>query len=287
MEVRLGMGMIELKGFPLRDQLRDIASEDGKPAENASYDCVPASIAAGIQYLTGRVVSADALKDAVYGQGYVGGGAARSYVHEVARYGVALTVRSGSSQAQLIAILRDELRRGHPALITMPSHWSVAPADPLHPGPSHVGIVYAIDESDSGQMAVMNPWHGFRHIQPIAWWRARLCYGQVWPMARINEAASAVTQLPGGWTDDAAAGVLRGANGVPVVRGFRDYVLARVKARTWQGGYAYEPEWSGAGMSIQPFAAALLLWTPDRGVYEGTMADALAIIAHQHEGKAA
>lgn len=92
--------------------------------------------------------------------------------------------------------------------------------------------------------------------------------------------------LPAGWHDDGAA--LTTANGVPVVLGFRQYVLAQIQAGKWQGGDAYVPEYGdGAGGSVQEFAAALLLWNPQDGVREGTMADALRIAAHEHQGKVA
>jgi hypothetical protein len=258
------MGMIELKGFPLRDQLRDIPSEDGKPAENASEDCVPTSIAAGVQYLTGAKVSADRLKDDVYGQGYVGGGAARSYVVEVAKLGVRLTVRSGS-QAQLIGILREELRAGHPCLITMPSHWNTAPKNAMHPGNSHCGVVYAIDETDGGQMWVMNPWRGFAQKQSIAWWRARLCYGQVWPMARIEVAtpaekpqtAPAGPKLPDGWSWDGA--MLTAPNNVPCTGRIGAKVHADLALGIWQAGYPRKPAWRMFGHTLQAFGSCVLV----------------------------
>jgi hypothetical protein len=95
----------------------------------------------------------------------------------------------------------------------------------------------------------------------------------------------AQTPLPNGWTDDGTT--LRGGNGVAVVKGFRDYVTKALIAGTWRGGFAYEPEWGDATSSRQLFGAALLEWTPQHGVYEGTMADALALAAHLREGKAA
>jgi hypothetical protein len=281
--------MIELKGFPLRDQLRDIPSEDGKPAENASEDCAPTSIAAGVQHLTGAKVSADRLKDDVYGQGYVGGGAARSYVAEVAKLGVRLTVRSGS-QAQLIGILREELRAGHPCLITMPSHWNTAPKNPMHPGNSHCGVVYAIDETDSGQMWVMNPWRGFAQKQSIAWWRARLCYGQVWPMARIEVAKPTekpqtvpASGLPAGWSDDGQT--LTAPNGQPVVDGFRAFVLERLQVNAWPGGLPQSAEWkTAAGMAVQPFDQTTLLWNPgDRAPRYANVTELSALVRQLHQ----
>lgn len=92
--------------------------------------------------------------------------------------------------------------------------------------------------------------------------------------------------LPDGWSDDGTT--LTGANGQPVVRGFREYVRAKLLAGAWQGGYAYLPERNDGGDgSLQWFADALLLWNPRQGVYEGSPADMCRVGAHEAEGKPA
>lgn len=281
--------MIELKGFPFRNQLREVKPSDGKADENASYNCVPTSLAACIQYLTGKVIPADDLKDAVYGQGHIGGGDELRYgPYVAAHYGVKLgyTPLPSASQA-IIDHIRAELKAGHPVIVTMHSAWST-PWWQAQGGGLHVGVAYAISETDAGVLHIMNPWRGFDHVQPVSWWRDRLGIG-VWPVSKI----AAVTQpaqprdpkLPAGWRDDGTT--LTCANGQPVVKGFREYVLGKLAAGQWQGGDAYLPEWGDASGTRQIFAATLLVWTPERGVYEGSEADALALAAHLRQGKAA
>lgn len=277
------MGMITLPNFPFRNQLADVRSADGEPAENAAYDCVPTCLAACIQYYTGKVVAADDLKDAVYGQGHIGGGNELTYADLVkARYGLVLTHNNLPSASQaMIDDIRANLRAGRPVIVTMHSQWSRLWNQDAGDG-LHVGVAYSIDESNAGLLHIMNPWRGFDHVQPVAWWRARLGNG-TYPVAKLAQAP--VVALPAGWHDDGTT--LTTANGVPVVKGFRQYVLAKLAANAWHGGDALVPEWGDATMTRQPFAATLLEWTPQSGVYEGAMADALTLVAHEHQGKAA
>ena len=72
----------------------------------------------------------------------------------------------------------------------MPSQWSQAPLDPVHPaGSTHVGLAVGVG---AGMIRVMNPWHGFMQDATDDWWMARLCEGEVWTMAK--EGAAVTTQ---------------------------------------------------------------------------------------------
>src|SRR5581483_11727454 len=200
------------KNFPMRNQLRDVPSADGHPPENANYDCVPESIVACIQYWTGNVVAADDLKDAAYGQGYVGGGSALVYDTKVVngqqidrRYGVEINYFEGD-RAALIAEIKRNLNMGIPVLITMPSAWNTryAPKDNVdHPDFStHVGVAYWYDANN---LYVMNPWGGFAQKQSFDWWQARLCFRSVWPVVSVRQLEVEKLPLPAGWTDDGKA----------------------------------------------------------------------------------
>ncbi|HEX8995133.1 MAG TPA: hypothetical protein VF812_03790 [Ktedonobacterales bacterium] len=167
-----------LAGARPLDQLRE-PTLDGHGDENAQDNCVATSVAEGLSILTGRAFVADQLKDAVYGQGYVGVMAPQAYVRYCADHGARLAPIRGT-QAQLLAAVRQQVAAGHPVVITMPSHWATVPGNPEHPtGGTHVGLAVGIGPD---AIRVMNPWHGFMQDASDAWWRARLCEGEVWAM---------------------------------------------------------------------------------------------------------
>lgn len=202
----------------LLDQL-DPATLDGLPNNDANDNCVGTSIAEGLHILTGRAYDGDELKDAVYGQGYIGFQSAARYVAYCAAQDVSLTPHN-DTQAGLVAFIHSEVSGGRPVVVTMPSQWGTAPADPVHPsGSTHCGIAVGVGP---GEIRVMNPWHAFWQDQPDDWWQTRLCEGQVWLMQQTG--ANTVSGVPSGWTDDGAT--LTAPNGVPVVHGIRAYVLA-------------------------------------------------------------
>lgn len=166
--------------FPHINQL-DAPTADGHPDENARMNCVAASLAVALTSVTGRSYEPDQLHDAVYGQGYQGGQAAKSYVLYCEKQGVSLSPVTGTPQA-LLAGLHDAARRRVPCLVTIPSHWSDPPVDRMHPGSSHVVCIY--DEAP-GVLIAMNPWGGFDQIEPDSWWADRLCYGEIWQVAAV------------------------------------------------------------------------------------------------------
>src|SRR5438045_3612240 len=88
--------MSTLNGFPMVDQRTSITS-DGLPSENASEDCVAASICAACMYLNGvkqldhDKYNPDKFKDMAYGEALRNSGtAAVKYVPYCASLGVKL-----------------------------------------------------------------------------------------------------------------------------------------------------------------------------------------------------
>jgi hypothetical protein len=254
-----------LPGFPLVNQLGE-ATADGQPDENARMNCVPASIAAALDYY-GHPTNGDALKDAAYGQGSTGPESAVAFEKLLAGWGFDLAP-VGGSQAALVATIHREVGLGHPVLVTMPSQWGIAPADPLHPqGYTHVGVACGVGP---GMIRVMNPWGGFWQDEADGWWQARLCFGQVWP---IVERAGAIQMagVPTGWKDDGA--VLTAPNGQSVRLGFRTYILAH----SW---YPLDVPLGGergiTGGTQQDFKYTSLTWTQAAGVLEHDRMDMLS-----------
>jgi hypothetical protein len=239
--------MSELLNFPMLSQRdRDI---------NANSDCVPAAIAACMEWLTGQKYTAGQIKDAVYGPSYVGGTAAFEYVWYCKQHGVSLVPLDGNGAA-LVADLHQVIRANHPALITEP--------DPYAAGWSHVCAAY---REDSGSITVMDPWIAAPVTKSDANWAWQLESNQIWVMEKIMP-------LPTNWTDDGKT--LMAPNHIPVVLGFRDHILQAV---AWNGdNWPLEPEYHdsqvilhnpvvGAGQR-QVFRDDLLWYTPGQGVIE-------------------
>ena len=206
-----------IPGATLLDQLNE-PTMDGMADENAPDNCVAASIAEALHILTGKTYDGDELKDAVYGQGYVGFQSASRYITYCHDQGVTLAAHN-DTQAGLVNEIHAQVSEDHPVLVTMPSQWGTPYPDPVHPsGSTHVGLMVGVGPS---MLRCMNPWHGFMQDEADAWWEPRLCEGQVWILQKA--AGANVSGVPSGWTDDGTT--LKAPNGVPVVRGMRAFVL--------------------------------------------------------------
>lgn len=214
---------------------------DGHPDENAQDNCVPASLAWVLEDLVGGTFDGDELKDAVYGQGSTGFEDAARYVPYAAAHGVTLSSYRSATQATLVEELHRHLDAGGDALVTIPSQWGTAPADPQHySGYSHcVAMAYTL----TGGLKAMNPWGGFWQEGTDQWWADRLVYGQIWlalktpaPVA-VAPAAPLLTTEPDGSVKDGHTG---NAAWGPIAR----YIIAH----GWEssdlilGEIAYDPE---------------------------------------------
>lgn len=162
----LSHNIVELNNFPM------ISQRDGDP--NQDFDCVPASIAACVTWLTGKGYTARQIKDAVYGVNYQGGTGAQAYVSYCREQGVTLAPMDGNG-SQLVADLRAQIAAGHPCLITEP--------DPYLAGWTHVCAAY---KDDGSNIVVMDPWID----QPIAKsygnWTAQLQDNEIWVLELEN-----------------------------------------------------------------------------------------------------
>lgn len=131
--------------------------------------------------------------------------------------------RASDTQQGLVDIIHREVPLGHGVIVTMPSQWNSAVTNAgsswnprTYSGPSHVGLACGVGQDGAqGYIRVMNPWGGFWQDESDSWWAAQLLAGEVWV---------ATMTIPSGWRDDGRT--LTAPNGVPVVRGFRDWILA-------------------------------------------------------------
>lgn len=247
--------MSELQGFPMVSQL-DAPTSDGRPSENKWFDCVPASIAAGLIWLTGQQFNPDQLKDAAYGEAWANEGtAASAYVGFCDQQGVSLFSRS---DGDLIDIAHAELSAGHPVIFTEVDDY----APPGNPDWTHVCVWY---KDRPGFLTAMDPFIAQPLEYDDATWRQRMRAGDVWVMRKKS-------MVPNGWRDDGTT--LVAPNNIPVKMGFRNFVLNN----PWDSGnipleaeHGADPvELSNPGLGAgtkQRFRTTTLEWTPKMGVF--------------------
>jgi len=190
----------ELANFPM------VSQRDGDP--NQDYDCVPASIAAGMEWLTGQTFTAREIKDSVYGISYTGGTAATAYVDYCATNGVSLFPVNGDGST-LVTTLHTEIARQHPVLITEP--------DPYAAGWTHVCVAY---KSVGGTVTVMDPWIDAPVTKSDATWAATLVANQVWVMEKAMLDISAVSH----YFTATSADVWKASNGNVVGHGMLGFI---------------------------------------------------------------
>lgn len=171
-----------LEHFPMVSQLSEITS-DGKPSDNAQFDCVAASIGACILWYQGKQqwderVNPDRLKDAVYGESYQGGTAAQAYTAICQKLGFTLTSYNGNPGAMVIEAHK-QLREGHPVIFTEPDPYVSASL-----GWTHVCVFYG--ETANGLIA-LDPYIAKPISRTDAEWTSILQFNQIWILLRKEE----------------------------------------------------------------------------------------------------
>lgn len=176
--------------FPRLNQLA-ATTRAGHADPNAQMNCIPTAVAAGLQFLTGRGYDGDMVKDAIYGPAYVGPTQIIKYLGYTRDEGVALEAFTSRNSEVLVAELRRLLSLGEPVVLTLPGNLDQPPADLLHPRQlTHVVIAAGFDEA--GNIRVMNPWGGVFVSGNDAYWASRICYGELWGMRKLDDAAPRV-----------------------------------------------------------------------------------------------
>ena len=199
---------------PLRDQLSE-PTQDHLPDENASANCVPASLSAAFSALTGKAYYGDELKDAVYGEAYTGATDPARYVAYAAQQGIHMWEVRADTGVALVDTIKAELALGHAVYGAIPSFWGNTTAADIaaHGGPTHA-VMFCDANPAAGTLTAMNPWpvdghNAFYQTMPAAWWASRLVYGHVYPLARIQGGAPmAFIKQPDGSARDDKTGVV-------------------------------------------------------------------------------
>lgn len=265
--------MSELPNFPFVNQLNS-PTLDGRPDENREFDCVPASICAGLRYLTGNnSFEPDQLKDWAYGEGWVNKGtAATAFVGFCNQHGVNLHAVETNSPEHAVQEAHQLLARGIPVIFTQQDDYSSNPAF------THVCVWY---KDAPTSLTAMDPF-GARAISfTDSVWASRLRSNELWAMEKKT-----MTTVPQGWHDDGT--VLTAPNNVPVKLGFRQYVLAH----NWDANnYPLAPEEALPQLELsnsalgggtwQPFRWTVLEWTQQRGVFEMWTGQELLAVRNQ------
>jgi hypothetical protein len=265
----VGAGAV-LPAFPTEDQLAS-PTFDGRPDENARANCWATATVAPVYFLTGQYHPPDELHDYVYGEGYLGGGYqwAPKTLEWVSAQGCHLDARDDANSGALMAYAREHVDAGHPVCITIPSNWSQTA--PNANGYHSVDLIgYDAPDGPQATWYAANPWGGFLQSGSRQWWQDRLCWQRAGAMWR-----EAQTMVPTGWKDDGRT--LTAPNGVPVVQGFRDWVLGHAWAPdNWpiaaEGAVAHlevGPQRDQGSGTAQDFRFTRLLWSGPRGVFLG------------------
>lgn len=255
--------MSELLHFPFVNQLNS-PTLDGGPDNNAEFNCVPASICAGLRYLTGNnSFEPDQLKDWAYGEGWVNSGtAATAFVGFCDQHGVNLHAVETNSHEQAVQEAHTLLARGIPVIFTQQDDYAPPQFRNVW---THVCIWY---KDTPTSLTAMDPF-GAREISfTDAIWASRLRSNELWAMEKKT-----MTTVPQGWHDDGT--ILTAPNNIPVKLGFRQYVLTH----NWDANnYPLAAEEGVPQLEIsnpalgggtwQPFRWTVLEWTTQRGVFE-------------------
>jgi len=163
--------MTALLNFPL------ISQKDGSP--NELWNCVPACLVAGIQWLTGKVVRpGDLLREAYPGVDHRGGTDAEQFVAICMRYGVHLFSIRNTNALALVNQIHQEVNSGHPVLLTIPDPYST------EPGVLHVLCAY---NSFLGGLEALDPMIPKSVSNPDTVWASLLQESEIWIMSTLGE----------------------------------------------------------------------------------------------------
>ena len=174
--------MTVLQHFPMVSQLTPITS-DGKPSENAQFDCVAASLCAACMYLLGvpqvtTVWNPDRFKDAAYGDSWRGGTAAVEYIDFCKSLGVDLWKFAGIPGV-LVNEAHKQIQAGHPVIFTEPDPYVSAALNW-----THVCVFYA---EEPGFLTALDPYIAKPIRRSDSEWTQILLENEIWICQLVEE----------------------------------------------------------------------------------------------------
>src|SRR6266704_3062756 len=256
-----------LPNYPMVAQRTDYTA-DGLPSENKEMNCVPSSILSMIMYLLGikqvdQEWDPDRILNMAYPEGYQGGTEASKFVDACKQFGIHLFPVDGDN-ATLVSKAHQYLAQGKPVLFTI-----VDPYMPANSGYTHVCVWFS---DGAGTLTAMDPWPARPVTHSDGEWEAVMRFNEIWIAERITM-STLDTLKQHNWHDDGTR--LVAPNDVPVVRGFRGYILAHNwNPDNWPLAPEYgTPQLEGSNPSLgggtqQVFRWTMLGWTEANGVFE-------------------
>ncbi|HYU75724.1 MAG TPA: hypothetical protein VEL31_23885, partial [Ktedonobacteraceae bacterium] len=146
----------------------------------------------------------------------------------------------------------------------------VDPYMPASSGYTHVCAWYA---DGQGTLTAMDPWPARPVVHSDAEWEAVMRFNEIWIAEKEVTMSTLDTLKQHGWHDDGTT--LVAPNSVPVVRGFRGYILAHNwNPDNWPLAPEYgTPQLEGSNQALgggtqQVFRWTMLGWTEAHGVFE-------------------
>jgi hypothetical protein len=232
-------------------------TSDGLPDENARANCVDASLSGAILGLnpaakmpSGVPVDGDALKDAVYGQGYTGATDPARFMPYINAHAdvFGVTMRellSGAEGPAIVDACLAAMQAGAVPTLAIPSLWGnqwpggaeMRDFSATHPGQG----THEVDFKgwDGTNFTAMNPWGGFDQVHDRPWWEARIVYGRAFA---LDKASAGSTQPVSITIEKDATGTITGAkddqNGNVVGAG----MAALIEKSGWQSATIAVPE---------------------------------------------
>lgn len=149
------MTMPELTPWSYWNQLDDWTA-DGKVDENAKRNCLWECAAMVIEFITGVELSADFLKDRVYGDGYTGDGYVWDGANALSRWAGIPARARGVSNGDVIRMMRENIDDGRPLILLV----RFIETD-INSGHFVTAVGY-----DDDNVIVADPWGGQRRIIP-------------------------------------------------------------------------------------------------------------------------
>src|SRR6266550_8875972 len=176
-----GFAIVTLVDFPYKNQNSTVL-QSGEIDPNHSFDCVPTSIAAGMQYLTGQPFEGGILKEIIYGAGKRGGQDAHDFIQYCSHWNINLYPVNGSP-THLIDMARTHLQAGHPLLFTIDDPY-VNTSLPQYAGWTHVIAMYG---ENPGYLLAMDPFIAKTVMKTDAAWQRDMRNNQIWVLERIDK----------------------------------------------------------------------------------------------------
>jgi hypothetical protein len=184
--------MSTLANFPMVLQLTTVTG-DGRPSENAQYDCVAASIDAACRFLLGTpensIFNPDHFKDEAYGEAWRNSGtAAISYVEFCKSLGVHLYPVSGNP-GHLVDLVHTFLAEGKPVIFTEPDPYVSSTL-----GWTHVCVFY---QDGPDYLVAMDPYIARPVHRTDQEWINLLQDNEIWIAERLEDTVKITINTPG------------------------------------------------------------------------------------------